>query len=881
MQSLYNVVTQLTSPTLSDIDRPRMLNDFASNLGWRPSDRLFIPAVSDFANAHLLVEHGLENSAVITFLRSPRRFADLGYGERSRLLNISYNNLVDWHVQVQLDEVAYVFNRTDPPQVVEKLAFSRDNIDALGSEAFERVVGKRLTPNFPALDDALIRTISLWKRNLSAEIIGQNKVGSLSALFNAVIFTRAVEDHHQNYRNGQLESDLLLEIWREFDGNIIVRDLIKRGLQKLDLVDIPDYVLNENLLGIFDAVDSQTIYAFLSDFYRNKYAPLYDYDFSIISKHALSRIYEHYVSILQIEESEELQLRFIPPLPSEQRDKAAGSIYTPQFIARFFARYLREQMPPLSFRRLRSIDPACGSGIFLRTLLELQCDPSNEVVTTEFINSVFDSTYGLDITEDACQATRLSLSLLHLVLTNELPGRLNINSVEAIQYYEDHPELQNAFDVVVANPPFVSLDSQNAEVRERISTFMEGYARGRVDTYLAFLRLGLEMLKPGGYGLFVLPHSFLLGENALEMRRLISESSWIRCLADLSAIRVFDDVGVYVILLVFQKKIDIAQVAPNAIIVRCQDLVGRALQFAVEGHQIESSFFSVYNVEQSIFRQDDWIILPPTETSIRRKLKSFRQIDDFMFVRTGFISGLDDVFIIPNGKIPDGEHAIFVPYLHDRDMKAYSVPDMTDKYFFYPYIDNVKIDEQTLQTQFPQTWEYLNSHRRRLEARGGLKRYKRDWWEPMWSRPPENMIRPKIISPHLVLSPRFSVDRDGKFAVSHSPLLYPRQPVIEDDLLRYFVAVLNSTPCYWFIATHSHTYQRGYVMLEPKTLRKTPVPDPAKVPPVIMLRLLDLVDQRLASTGIMIRDIEKQIDDIVADLYNLSREERIALGMED
>ena len=149
----------------------------------------------------------------------------------------------------------------------------------------------------------------------------------------------------------------------------------------------------------------------------------------------------------------------------------------------------------------------------------------------------------------------------------------------------------------------------------------------------------------------------------------------------------------------------------------------------------------------------------------------------------------------------------------------------------------------------------------------------------MWPRPPDTMMRPKIISPHLVMVPRFSFDREGKYAVSHAPLLYPKETGAEDDLLRFFLAVLNSTPCYWDIATHSHVYRGGYVMLEPKTLRKTPVPDPTRMSPATKRHLLELVDKRLLLSGPVTLDIEKHIDELVADLYGLSSQERQALGM--
>src|SRR5437879_3667058 len=128
MLNLYNTIEQLTSPTFSSRASTRLLNDFASELGWKPSDHLDVPDLRDIANAHLVVEHGLENAAVITFLQNS--WQNLDFSERKMLLNISYNNLVDWHIQVQSDKVVFIFNRTDPPTVVADCPISRNGYDS-------------------------------------------------------------------------------------------------------------------------------------------------------------------------------------------------------------------------------------------------------------------------------------------------------------------------------------------------------------------------------------------------------------------------------------------------------------------------------------------------------------------------------------------------------------------------------------------------------------------------------------------------------------------------------------------------------------------------------------------------------------------------------
>jgi hypothetical protein len=71
MANQFDVVAQLTSGHLPDSDRAVRLQEFSRELGWRPTDRLDLPALRRIASAQLLVEHGLENSAVVSFLQSP------------------------------------------------------------------------------------------------------------------------------------------------------------------------------------------------------------------------------------------------------------------------------------------------------------------------------------------------------------------------------------------------------------------------------------------------------------------------------------------------------------------------------------------------------------------------------------------------------------------------------------------------------------------------------------------------------------------------------------------------------------------------------------------------------------------------------------------
>ena len=269
----------------------------------------------------------------------------------------------------------------------------------------------------------------------------------------------------------------------------------------------------------------------------------------------------------------------------------------------------------------------------------MQTEPLLSQFDTAAVEAVFRRVSGSDVDENAAQAARLSLALLYLVLTNQFPADLNIVSAEAIEFYSEHPEFEETYDAIIANPPFVSFDRQSTEMRTRVADYMRTDASERIDMYLPFLKIALDLLKPGGYGLFVLPHSFLLKKSAIGVRRLLSESTSIRFIADLSSIRVFGDVGSYIILVIFQKKLSAVEYDRPTTVLKCQDFPGQALEDAVEGKTTQNSFYSIYKVDQKSFDSKEWILLRTGDSALRNKLSLLPTLHRFLFVRQGVVTG--------------------------------------------------------------------------------------------------------------------------------------------------------------------------------------------------------------------------------------------------
>ena len=881
MPSTYDIISGLTSSINENVfDTSILINQFSEELGWVPSYDLSPGDERSYVSTHLVVEHGLKNSAIISFLT--KSYFDLSFEERKKLLNISYNNLVDWHIHVEKNQITYVNNRVDSDRrLIKKEEFYKGYYDSLRSEAFEKVIGERVSTNIPTLDTVLIETVRYWKVNLSAEYQNQLSNSQISTLFNGIFFIRALEDNNRRYNKNVFQGRVLLsslDALKNHKNLVSIKDVFRDCLEKLNYNDVPDYLIDEANLSIFDNTDWSVWRFLFNDFYDNKRTSSYTYDFSIMSHHSLSRIYERYISILGVED--ENQLTFFTPLATEYHSAETGAVYTPQYIAKFFSRFLKLNVSPFDFQRTKVFEPAVGSGMFLRSFLETKCDLRDQFINEQVVKSAFENVTGVDIDINAVKASQLSLALLHLVLTDSFPESLDIIHADTVDYYLDNVEKRGTYNAVISNPPFISIEKQSEENRKKFKQILGDLAGGRVDSYLAFLKLGLDMIANGGYGLFVIPHSFLISKNAKKLRKYISDNFVINYLIDLSAIQVFGNTGIYVVLLIVQKRVP--TLGDTSVLVKCENKEGYALQAALKWDFTETSSYSVYKTQNSIFCAEEWYVLPKREVELKTKLEVFPKITEFVEVRQGFVSGNDKVFIVEKVIANQLGIKLFRPYLSDKEMEKFDLPDIgeLDKYLFWPFDENGnKISIESLEESYPKLFQYFLKYKEIL-----LKpktKNEHNWIYPHRPRQ-ETLLQPKVICPHLMFTPKFALDSNGAVVVSRTPFIYLKSKFDETqgiDILKYLTAVLNSSACFWYISTHSHKYGGGYSMIEVKTLKTTPIPDPSRVSSGDLNKLVSLVDDRLESKGYDAVQIDRQIDKIVSKLYNLTEKDMSTLGI--
>ena len=335
------------------------------------------------------------------------------------------------------------------------------------------------------------------------------------------------------------------------------------------------------------------------------------YDFeSDVDVNILGHIFEN--SLSEIEEvTQQINSGATPQTSKRKQD---GVFYTPQYITKYIVEntvgrlcaekkqelqivedeYFSDQRRQLQTKKrlldqlqqyrkwlldITILDPACGSGAFLNAALQFlmaehrHIDEMEAKVTGASIefqsveNSILENNlYGVDINEESVGIAQLALWLRtakphrklnslnqNIKCGNSLISDPAIAGEKAFNWQEQFPKVfeKGGFDVVIGNPPYVSVATQMA------NPFMTSQRRGIVDSnfyvslcqkwdlYIPFIELGIRHLcKDGGVCSMIVPYPLTHQLYGQKIREMLLNDYHLYELSDLRGTKVFEDATV-------------------------------------------------------------------------------------------------------------------------------------------------------------------------------------------------------------------------------------------------------------------------------------------------------------------------------------------------
>ena len=248
--------------------------------------------------------------------------------------------------------------------------------------------------------------------------------------------------------------------------------------------------------------------------------------------------------------------------------KNFGEFYTPKIVVNHILESIGYTSQKI-IRNKKLIDISCGAGSFLIESVKilkyslLSCYEYLEIenISTEIakkiINEIRKNISGIDLNPIACILCQLNLFLsvfdLIKVIYQEEPEYkyeyFNIKNINALSLSNEEK-----YDFVVGNPPYLFIRDINHQHRQMIQNSNLETNIGQYDYYQIFIELGLKILKIHGLFGYIIPDSILALSNRKVIRKFIYEHSNIKEISVVGS--QFEDPVVSNVIIILEKEND-------------------------------------------------------------------------------------------------------------------------------------------------------------------------------------------------------------------------------------------------------------------------------------------------------------------------------------
>ena len=434
------------------------------------------------------------------------------------------------------------------------------------------------------------------------------------------------------------------------------------------------------------------------------------------------------------------------------------------------------------------------------------------------------------------------------------------------------------FDAVIGNPPYVRQEGLGA-VKEYFQSYFSVY-EPTADLYVNFIEKGIRLLKPKGlYGMIV-SNKWLRAAYGTPLRAFLVNDASVLKVIDFAGLPVFSKATVRTVILICS-----SQVNRNETLRYLQPLSMDEFQTIESGASLERIVYDKgVDIPIDNLSPDGWALSGPLTRELIQKIqKSFTPLKSYIGNKPlrGIITGLNKAFIIDRvtrdlliAKDAKSQE-IIKPLLVGKNVRRYTF-NYEDKYLIWTYM-GVSIDS------YPAIFEHLSQYEDSLKKRWDKGDY---WWELRACDYYDKFEQPKIIFPDIAPTPRFTLDTHGYFGIN-TIYFIPGDNLYLLGLLNSSLGQLYFTEVCAGLESSGFNYLRFFGQyLEGFPIRTVDPSDRADK--AHYDRVVTLVEQMLAlhkkltdavmeNERIALRDeisrIDKEIDQIVYELYGLTEEE--------
>ena len=429
--------------------------------------------------------------------------------------------------------------------------------------------------------------------------------------------------------------------------------------------------------------------------------------------------------------------------------------------------------------------------------LQLDFSYTNLAKTNRSI--LLNNLFGVDLNQESIEITKLSLWLKTANSSEPLQSLdKNIkcgNSIiddpayagnKAFQWEKEFKDIidEGGFDVIIGNPPYV-----RQELFKEIKPYLERTYKvysGVSDIYVYFFERALSLLKEGGYFSFIVSNKFLRAEYGKKLTEYLQKNFTLLELIDFGDLQIFEGATTYPCIITIQKKKPLETQQVPFLKVTTLESIGN-LSIALKE---KASFIEVKN------NSETWQLKTNAEKTIFEKLMN-KSIPLGIFINhqiySGIKTGYNEAFLIDKetrkqicNKDPKSDE-IIKPVLRGRDIKTYEITSENN------YIILAK-DGLDIPKEYPAIYEHLERFRPELEKRWDKGAF---WYNLRPCAYYSQFDKPKIILPDISNHVNFTQDNEGYYLTNTAYMISFQRPyllaILNSRVTEYFYKTISPT----------------------------------------------------------------------------------------
>ncbi len=455
-------------------------------------------------------------------------------------------------------------------------------------------------------------------------------------------------------------------------------------------------------------------------------------------------------------------------------------------------------------------------------------------------------------------------------------------------YFSEVFHKKGGFDVVIENPPYVRQE-RIKDYKPKLQKANYEIYNSTSDLYTYFYEKSYKIAKDGGFVCLITSNKWMRAKYGEKLRKFLKDKTTIKSIIDFNGYPVFE-----------------ATVDTNIITFQKQRPDNNAFQAITIGNDFNVQSISKYIKEKSIMMQqskleDKCFVLAEDKTlNLKEKIekigKPLKEWDVKIYF--GIKTGFNDAFIITTEKRNEilancknkeerkRTEEIIKPILRGRDIGRY--------YYKWAglWVILAKFGFHKEAPKHPAIVNHLKKYETELKNRGQC-RYSRgnttsnkDYpgqhhWLELDNNPIDDYLqefeKEKIVWQRVTQEFSFCYVPSGLYILDSMAFF-------TGSHLKYLLGVLNSKVVDWYVKTYVHQYADKGFLLSNQYVERIKVPPITSQNNHIVSQIETLVNQMLAITQsedyfsnpqkqTRIKELEKQIDQLVYKLYDLTEEE--------